>query len=161
MAVGAEKEAEGHSPSPAPRIEGSASADTVAASTHLSRTLGHHIDTPALALFLGREVKRRTITVHAEDAEVDIEDVPRSGLRGWRKPYMHRSKAVPGLDVATPEPTAANEPSGSPPANGDLTEPQLSASLPASGSRFHFTARVTIGDRSLWLPLGRFSSKLS
>ncbi|KZV66845.1 hypothetical protein PENSPDRAFT_688630 [Peniophora sp. CONT] len=151
MAVGAEKEQEDQSPSPAPYVEGSGPANAVAESTHLSRTLGHHIDTPALAPFLGREVKRRTIAVHTEDVDVDVENVPSSGLRGWRKPYMHRNKAVPALDVASPEPHPEHEPPDPPPPT-DSAELQVASSLPATGSRFHFTARVTIGDRSLWIP---------
>lgn len=159
MAVGAEMVDSGHSPSPAPRMEGSAPVDAVVTSTHLSRTLGHHIDTPALAPFLGREAKRRNITVLAEDVEVDIENVPTSGLRGWRKPYMHRSKAVPALDIASPEPESEQEPAPAP--SSAMVQPselQPSPSVPATGSRFHFTARVTIGDRSLWLPPGMSAS---
>ncbi|VDC01353.1 unnamed protein product [Peniophora sp. CBMAI 1063] len=154
MAVGVDNGGEDHSPSPAPRTGGSAQGDAPATGTHLSRTLGHHIDTPALAPFLGRDVKRRTITVHEEDADVDIENVSRPGAHSWRKPYVHRSKAVPALDVSSPEPgpEARVLPWTSAQARPEVAESSIPSTLPVVGSRFHFTARINVGDRSLWLP---------
>jgi hypothetical protein len=115
-----------------------------AASTHLSRTLGHHAETPDLAPFLGRAPKRRGITAHEENIHVDIESGRGVSVRRrWQKPLIHRSRARPALDVANP----AEEPAGRFTPN---------ASSVAQGSRFHVVARVTISDRSLWVPIGGF-----
>jgi len=83
---------------------------TGAASTLLSRTLGHHIDTPALAQFLGRKPKRRGINIYgSEDVEVDIKRRIRCLIREYNDPLAnavyHRSRARPALDfaVALPE----------------------------------------------------------
>ncbi|KAI9452441.1 hypothetical protein F5148DRAFT_502809 [Russula earlei] len=115
-------------------------------STHLSRTLGHHAETPALAPFLGRAPKRRGITVHDENIPVDIDG---GGLavirRRWNKPFMHRSRARPTLDVANPAETPIIQ--------------QLPSVTPVpQGTRFHIVARVTISDRSLWIPVDRRSA---
>jgi hypothetical protein len=73
-------------------------------STHLSRTLGHHVDTPALAPFLGRAPKRRNISTYDENAPVDIDGRPHviPQRRQWRMPLTHRSRARPALDLMTP-----------------------------------------------------------
>jgi hypothetical protein len=115
-----------------------------ATSTHLSRTLGHHAETPDLAPFLGRASKRRGITAHAENIPVDIESGRGVSVRRrWQKPLFHRSRARPALDVAIP----VEEPAGRFTPN---------ASSVTQGSRFHVVARVTISDRSLWVPIGGF-----
>jgi len=112
-------------------------------STHLSRTLGHHVDTPALAPFLGRAPKRRGILIHDENIPVDIDgrvdDVVR---RRWHKPFIHRSRARPALDIAI---TSGTPPLQYTPNITPVTE----------GTRFHIVARVTISDRSVWIPLDR------
>ncbi|TFY54519.1 hypothetical protein EVG20_g9669, partial [Dentipellis fragilis] len=124
-------------------------------STMLSRTLGHHIDTPALAPFLGRTAKRRCIQVHDENAPVDIMGATTvSGHEQkkvqphWRMAYHHRSAARPALDMED--------------ASSDGAVPRDAASgtgaqapLDAAGSRFHILARVSVTDRSLWLPQNR------
>ncbi|KAH9969895.1 hypothetical protein BC827DRAFT_1263053 [Russula dissimulans] len=115
-------------------------------STHLSRTLGHHADTPALAPFLGRAPKRRGITVHDENTPVDIDGGRHTVVgRRWRKPFIHRSSATPTLDLAiVPEtPMPPHIPSVTP-----VTE----------GTRFHIVTRVTVSDRSLWIPVDRRSA---
>ncbi|KAI9465012.1 hypothetical protein BJY52DRAFT_1184056 [Lactarius psammicola] len=115
-------------------------------STHLSRTLGHHIDTPALAPFLGRAPKRRSITTYDENAPVDIDGnthvTPKR--RQWRMPLTHRSRARPGLDLIIPV---------------DTPLPQLTPHVApvTQGTRFHIVARVKISDRSLWIPMDRRS----
>ena len=111
-------------------------------STHLSRTLGHHADSPALAPFLGRTTKRRGIVVHDENSPVDIVSGDQVDLRRrWNKPLIHRSRARPALDVDFPAETPI---------------PQYSPDVNpvAQGTRFHIVARVTISDRSLWIPIG-------
>ena len=110
-------------------------------STHLSRTLGHHAESPALAPFLGRAPKRRGIMVHDENTPVDIDGRKQTLVRRrWRKPFIHRSRARPSLDVAI----AAEAP-----------VPQCHAVI-TQGTRFHVVARVTISDRSLWIPVGGY-----
>jgi hypothetical protein len=63
--------------------------------------------------------------------------------RRWQKPLNHRSRARPALDVAVP-------------VEGLL--PQLAPNVTpvAQGTRFHITARVTVSDRSLWIPVGGY-----
>ena len=113
-------------------------------STHLSRTLGHHADTPALAPFLGRAAKRRNISTYDENAPVDI--VGRSHVvpqrRKWRMPLTHRSRARPALDLMIPVETPL---------------PPTPHVVPVTqGTRFHIVARITISDRSLWIPIGKY-----
>lgn len=111
------------------------------ASTHLSRTLGHHADSPALAPFLGRATKRRGIVVHDENTPVDIISGDRVDLRRqWNKPFIHRSRARPALDVEIP-------------AEMPIPQYTLNVNPVAQGTRFHIVARVTISDRSLWIPI--------
>jgi hypothetical protein len=113
-------------------------------STPHSLTLGHHADSPALAPFLGRAAKRRGIVVQDENTPVDIDGGGRVDLRWrWYKPFIHRSRARPALDVEVPAETPI---------------PQYTPSVNpvAEGTRFHIVARVTISDRSLWIPIGGF-----
>ncbi|KAH8977976.1 hypothetical protein EDB86DRAFT_2996886 [Lactarius hatsudake] len=116
------------------------------ASTHLSRTLGHHVDTPALAPFLGRAPKRRSITTYDENVLVDIDGSPHAAPgRRWRIPLTHRSRARPALDLIIPV---------------DAPLPQLTPHVApvTQGTRFHIVSRVTISDRSLWIPIDRRST---
>lgn len=120
------------------------SAPLPTTSTHLSRTLGHHADSPALAPFLGRATKRRGIVVHDENTPMDIVSGDQVDLRRrWNKSFIHRSRARPALDVEIPVETSIPMP------------PYTSNVNPvAQGTRFHIVARVTISDRSLWVPIG-------
>jgi hypothetical protein len=112
-------------------------------STHLSRTLGHHAESPALAPFLGRAPKRRGITVHDENTPLDVDGGEQTLVRRrWHKPFIHRSRARPSFDVMAIAETSALQ------CIPDLTP------VVAQGTRFHVTARVTVSDRSLWIPLG-------
>lgn len=122
----------------------------VVSSTHLSKTLGHHKDTPALAPFLGRAPKRRCINVFDEDEEVNIDDAGPTSASGWRMALPHRNIARPELDViAEIAHTTQSEqaPTGSFSQFADLSNNSLS-------TRFHVIARVVISDRSLWIPPG-------
>jgi hypothetical protein len=129
------------------------------ASTHLSRTLGHHIDTPALAPFLGRIVQRRAIALHEEDYDVDIAGTPKNAAKEpWRMPLPHRSVARPTLDlvdidVPSIPPDLVEAPSEAPAIGLDR---DLRTPMEVGGSRFHIAARIVVADRSLWLPLGLF-----
>ncbi|KAA1474697.1 hypothetical protein DENSPDRAFT_343394 [Dentipellis sp. KUC8613] len=147
-------------PTPPPADAGAAKEDEGKAqvqrtSTVLSRTLGHHIDTPALAPFLGRTAKRRCIQVHDENAPVDIMGLTttlgheqRKVKPHWRMAYHHRSAARPALDMeeATSDGAALRDAAS-----------EMGAQMPldAAGSRFHILARVSVTDRSLWLPQNR------
>ncbi|KAH9065190.1 hypothetical protein EDB87DRAFT_1679698 [Lactarius vividus] len=125
--------------------EASRSSAPTHASTHLSRTLGHHVETPALAPFLGRAPKRRSITTYDENVPVDIDGSPHAAPgRRWRIPLTHRSRARPALDLIIPV---------------DASPPQLTPHVApvAQGTRFHIVSRVTISDRSLWIPIDRRS----
>jgi hypothetical protein len=55
------------------REEGAIVGEPETEGTHLSRTLGVHEETPALAAILGRRAARRQIRVFNEDEPVDIE----------------------------------------------------------------------------------------
>ncbi len=112
--------------------------------THLSRTLGHHADSPALAPFLGRATKRRGIVVHDENIPVDILSGGQVDLgRRWYKPFIHRSRARPALDVEIPAETP-------------ILQYFPNVNTVAQGTRFHVVARVTISDRSMWIPIGGY-----
>ncbi|KAJ7168069.1 hypothetical protein C8R43DRAFT_135738 [Mycena crocata] len=128
--------------------------------TALSRTLGYHVDTPALASFLGREPIRRGVTVWDPDALVDIdgfEDEKLEAKPRWRMPFSHRNifKDVPlpsspvSLEVVPFEST--------PRSNGKHI------GLSTASSRFHIVTRIAVVDRSLWIPpdqrLGRDTHK--
>ena len=115
-------------------------------STHLSRTLGHHAESPALAPFLGRASKRRRIMTHDENIPVNIGGREEALVRRrWHKPFIHRSRARPSLDIAiaTPAETPASQ-----------CTPNIAPVT--QGTRFHVVARVTISDRSLWIPAGEY-----
>jgi len=75
-------------------------SEPVPTSTEVTRTLGYHADTPALAPFLGRAPKKRMINVY-EDPNIEIDILSREGelqgrtegKRGWRMAYNHRNTA--------------------------------------------------------------------
>lgn len=131
---------------------------TAVPSTLLSRTLGIHADSPALAPFLGRAPKRRCIHVYDKDEDVDIvslDDTPdpqgrassEDGKRlgSWfRSSHSQRNTARPEFDLVVDlEAGGAASTKGS----KDATEPLAHVAT----SRFHITARVRIEDRSLYL----------
>lgn len=125
--------------------------------THLSRTLGVHQETPALAAILGNRTARRQIRVFHEDEPVDIENddtFPQSNRR-WKVKYSHRNLARPELEISLgtlPEPL---------PLIGHTKSDDLCEAVVDTGTfgstRFHITCRIMITDRSRWLPPGRFS----
>ncbi|KAG2360642.1 hypothetical protein BDR07DRAFT_1610633 [Suillus spraguei] len=131
-------------------------------STLLSRTLGLHADSPALAPFLGRVPKRRCIHTYEEDTDVDILSVdtalrrpsPRfegreadeGGGRPWRMTFPHRNRARPELDLVVDAPAFVD----------NVAENTATPAIPGSTtSRFHITARVHITDRSLFISPNR------
>lgn len=162
--------------------------------SHLTRTLGLHQDTPALAPFLGKQAVRRGINIW--DVGDDIVDVGtfetdlnlNSALplkRKWRMSYKHRNiddSSTKGKDTepiilsrdnqsSLIPPTAPSDQSRGPLApniepedhNKSFdtlkTDPENAKrisglSLRIPGSRFHFSVRVVLTDRSLWVPPG-------
>ncbi|KAF9648176.1 hypothetical protein BDM02DRAFT_2343118 [Thelephora ganbajun] len=125
--------------------------------TYLSRTLGVHEETPALAVILGRRVARRQIRVFNEDEPVDIENcdaLPGSNRR-WKMTYSHRNLARPELEVdldltsdTSPRPSLPIRNTG----DGDDNRYEV---IPDTGrlesTRFHVTCRIVVTDRSRWL----------
>ena len=133
----------------------------------VTRTLGLHADTPALAPFLGKTFKRRCINVRGdEDDYVNIE-LSLDGLipqckKTWRKPYTHRNVARKELDEVPPlpehTPTAAKEKMDEQVHHEASTDVVASLQERSSltpgllGTRFHMTARVQVADYSLYVP---------
>ncbi|KAJ7691278.1 hypothetical protein B0H17DRAFT_1201138 [Mycena rosella] len=126
--------------------------------TVLSRSLGYHVDTPALASFLGRAPIRRGVVVWDPEAVVDVDGLdvekPRAKPR-WRMPFAHRNvykdAPAPPASAASPVERAASPPprtNAAAPANAN-TAP----GLPTTSSRFHIASRIVVVDRSLWIPL--------
>ncbi|KAI0335802.1 hypothetical protein GY45DRAFT_1316533, partial [Cubamyces sp. BRFM 1775] len=161
-------------PSPAPaEAKEEKPQEEPSSSAHVTKTLGYHIDTPALAPFLGRAPKKRCINVRAnEDDPVDIEDMSGgSGLHKkhtWRKPYAHRNVARKELDEVVP----LSELPGNVPAVQEEQEDtdakdegaeqgakDQSVLQMLSGTRFHINARVQIADYSLFIPPNRRSAE--
>jgi hypothetical protein len=130
--------------------------------THLSRTLGVHEETPALAAILGRRAARRQIRVFNEDEPVDIESgdgVPRSNRR-WKMTYSHRNLARPELEVdlgLTSDTRPRHLPSVGNTGGGGEDRCEV---IPDTGrfgwTRFHITCRIMVTDRSRWLCSGEF-----
>lgn len=133
-----------------------------APSTLLSRTLGLHADSPALAQFLGRAPKRRCIHVYDEDQYVDIITLDRTnphpnGLvseeaaqaeKGFYMRYPHRNTARKDLDLVVDVDMGGESTN----ANNSSTPTTIPAGTTAS--RFHITARIRLEDRSLYLKEG-------
>ncbi|KAF9456756.1 hypothetical protein BDZ94DRAFT_1274872 [Collybia nuda] len=143
--------------------------------SHLTRTLGIHRDTAALAPFLGKQALRRGIRIWDTGDEIlDIATArPDSDIfsihlskKKWRMPFTHRSSVASSANSMDVEPTDSrrllvpnvefctrNE--GLTPMDLDPEGIELpSGTNPStSGSRFHFTVRVVLTDRSFWVPL--------
>ncbi|KAK1217408.1 hypothetical protein PQX77_019948 [Marasmius sp. AFHP31] len=142
---------EGSNMEPNSAVDGEGDDDD--AGLHLTRTLGWHSETPALAQFLGKEAIRKGIKVGNEEQDVNVDDLPENGpslapRRRWRMPYTHRSSMKHGsITEHTEEETSA----------AIFEESQLASSTTAvqpdlSSSRFHITCRITITDHSLFIP---------
>ena len=118
---------------------------------HVTRTLGYHADTPALASFLGRAPKQRRIHSYDENEPVDIfgGGSVNSGKSRWRMSYTHRNRARAALDIVVePSATVAESIVEPVPQLGTMSAPTLQGTV----SRFHMMARINIQDLSLWLP---------
>ncbi|KAK0485913.1 hypothetical protein IW261DRAFT_760586 [Armillaria novae-zelandiae] len=119
------------------------------ATNHISRTLGVHAETFALASVLGKEVKRREIRAMNEDDDVDIDHLDNKHSR-WHMPRTHRSlaKPEPAREETTHAPAIVHE------ANKFLHDAVVHSSIlgvQPNSSRFHIAARMVVVDRSLHL----------
>ena len=150
-------------PTPLPKDQQETGGAMAMPSTLLSRTLGLHADSPALAPFLGRTPKRRCIHVYDEDTDVDVLSIgtslprPTSSSEGltkraeedsihpWRMAYPHRNRARPELDLVIDAPVPVDN------STGNTATPVIPGS---TTSRFHITARVRITDKSLYVSPG-------
>ncbi|KAF7795617.1 hypothetical protein EIP86_006782 [Pleurotus ostreatoroseus] len=122
---------------------------------HVMRTLGHHVDSPALAPFLGRAPKSRHIKTYEEEKKIDIFGFDGSVSKpSWRKPYAHRNNARSSLDqvVEVPQPLTSV-----PRVGGKTSDQPTSTAGPshAPKSRFRVAARFSVSDISLWIPQAR------
>lgn len=121
--------------------------------THLSKTLGLHKDSRKLAAFLGRRALRRCINVHDESGSVDLFAAD-DRLPAWRMFYPHRNTARPQYDLAE-EANLADDVAYHDPMETEPTKSAVTPSAAAAGSsRFHIVARITVTDRSQWIPPG-------
>ena len=138
----------------APDVGSMGPQEIPAPATLLSRTLGHHKDTPALAPFLGYTSKRRCINVHNESDYADIGDQndcaqAATSHHKWRMPYAHRSETTSTPDIFLYQ--------GRPEATSSTERRSLLDVTNSNGTRFHVLARVVVSDRSLWLSPGTLS----
>ncbi|KAM5534983.1 hypothetical protein V8D89_011356, partial [Ganoderma adspersum] len=147
----------------------SSESSTSQPTAHVTKTLGYHVDTPALAQFLGRVPKKRRINVRAnEDDAVDIQDTSAgSGLQRrnmWRKSYTHRNASRKELDEVVPlselrtngivKSIDEDKVQDSPTEDGSQKAKPPSLQMLA-GTRFHTAARVQVSDFSLYIPPNR------
>ncbi|KDQ20835.1 hypothetical protein BOTBODRAFT_169546 [Botryobasidium botryosum FD-172 SS1] len=128
--------------------------------THLSRTLGHHAETPALAPFLGKKVRRRCIHVYEPDGDIDVvgtDDLSSNNpKRRWKRPLRQRTgwsrilheggeglgeNSATHVSAAGEKADKVGKPEGGAEGEGD--------------SRFHIRRRVIISDLSQWIPATR------
>jgi hypothetical protein len=129
--------------------------------THLTRTLGHHKDTPALAPFLGKVPKRRCILVEDVPGPVNIiidddgddESVSLS-KPAWRMPFAHRNVANSAFEAQEKAviPILTNEQGHYPSVTKGSAHRENAVA--EAGSRFHIVARIIVSDRSFWIPRG-------
>ncbi|KAJ3877470.1 hypothetical protein F5051DRAFT_5104 [Lentinula edodes] len=117
-------------------------------SIHLTKTLGLHSDSPALAQFLGKEAKRKGIKVWDNGKLIDIttfdgKDSPLALKKSWKKRYNHRNRPLveEGVIMTNDKRSqlAANSTS--------FTDSTITAT-----SRFHISCRITLTDSSLFIP---------
>lgn len=123
--------------------------------TMITKTLGHHKDTPALAPFLGRAPKKKQIHVYEDSKSVDIiriEDADEHATK-WTMHYQERSGVTSVDDVESD--TLVEEAT-----TIDNTKAKVILDPPTleGGSRFHISARLAISDWSMRLSEGDFFS---
>ncbi|KAH0585296.1 hypothetical protein J132_10052 [Termitomyces sp. J132] len=163
-------------------------AENHSQSSNLTKTLGLHEDTPALAPFLGKEAVRRSIKVWVnEDDLIDVEGLDDDGkcpngvqtssvaeivssdlLRPWKMHFTHRNDFEPETEEGTTQKSTTNinpdlaisretslfnaTEADKPEATDSRAEGPQNSLMETAGSRFYFQARISIMDRSLWVP---------
>ncbi|KAF9066826.1 hypothetical protein BDP27DRAFT_1296830 [Rhodocollybia butyracea] len=119
-------------------------------SVHLTKTLGLHGDSPALAQFLGKEVKRKEIKVWNDENFIDIYSLPLPPMSRWKKPPPVRTRPTREAEVVTSEKSL----------QATANDSSRNASNATATSRFHISCRITLTDSSLFIPEGqRLKSK--
>ena len=134
----------------------------------LNQSLGLHEESPALALFLGKDPIRRQIKVTDEDADVDTESINHDLASSQRRrmPLAHRHSSHSFLLAHE-----SNDVEGKSPVEHFQVEDSFSVRFPffpqpfihiflqigedkmvSANSRFHLVTRIIITDRSLWIP---------
>ncbi|TFL02690.1 hypothetical protein BDV98DRAFT_437859 [Pterulicium gracile] len=140
-----------HPPPPAPIVTDTPRSST---STAITRALGHHADTPALAPFLGKEVIKQGIRLRSdEEASVNVDAIiPK---RTWRKPFEQRNTVVDNdaqqesyMDVDPPN----NQPAAATEEQEESAPPIAAHSDYGLGTRFYIPVRLVIVDHSRWVP---------
>ncbi|KAF9265598.1 hypothetical protein L218DRAFT_997542 [Marasmius fiardii PR-910] len=126
---------------------------------HLTRTLGWHSETPALAQFLGKEMIRKGIKVWNEDQDVDVDGLNETAQQGlkparrrWRMPYLHRSRVTESEVVDSVGGKAFSALQSHQEPNVGKSDTIAIHSHHESSSRFHITCRITVADHSLFIP---------
>ncbi|KAG6865180.1 hypothetical protein C0991_004623 [Blastosporella zonata] len=164
--------------------------DTPPLTSSISRTLGIHEETPALAPFLGKQAARRAIKIYPEDT-VDIESFDHNRFktsmnvqepsaaktekgrsddyrRRWRMHFTHRNDFEPEIErkmqeivpnpVADSSSSLEHHPTSNSGAGTPAEEPTSATAQRnhwgMTGTRFHFAARISVIDRSYWIPPG-------
>ncbi|KAF8899885.1 hypothetical protein CPB84DRAFT_1847452 [Gymnopilus junonius] len=123
---------------------------------HLVQTLGLHEDSPALAPFLGKEIIRRQIKVWDEDLEVDLEaHDAQAKMRPWKMPFTPRNfdTAVTQVKMNHLFETGTERSEIEESESKSKPSLEISDSVVSNHSRFYFTTRIIITDRSLWIPV--------
>lgn len=142
--------------------DASLESSATAPSTLLSRTLGLHAESPALAQFLGRAPKRRCIHVYGRDQHVDImtfdgTSSQRDGRiseelaqpkKGFHMRYLHRNIARKDLDLVVDVGPGVET------IDADNVPTPVIIPAGTTASRFHIMARIRLVDRSLFLKEG-------
>ena len=116
------------------------------ATTYLSQTLGLHKDTPTLAPFLGKEIKKKCINIYDDSESLDIIS-PYDHMISKQRPWIVKHRPRRPADgewsvIMSAVEDKINDVDGPP----VLTEP-----IGSQSSRFHVTRRVLVSDRSLYL----------
>lgn len=122
----------------------------------LTQTLGIHEETPDLAPFLGKEAHRREIKVYQEDVDIlESESADSLSIRpAWKMSFAprHHPKTFSQINMNGSSPPELPVFEGESPALEGVDMAIMS--MLSSRSRFHFSARIAISDRSLFVGSG-------
>ena len=124
-------------------------------SDRVTKMLGLHQDTPALAPFLGKNPVRRGIKVYGQDDIIDVDGLQPSDVTHHRLPLPSRN--AQRIHEWEQE-LQVNDSQENMPV---VSHPSTSATvLPDSTrSRFHFNTRIVVTDRSFWIPPSVYSPR--